>query len=487
MLGRQKKQVNDFRITNYGVDDVTGSCILVEIESEKLKILLDYGMFQSNSQTVEEVYSINRQKLRVPIEELTHVVILHSHNDHCGSVPLLGIEKYGFNGKIISTALCAKLSDKIMHDSAHIMESETKSYNLSHSKKLYPLYVKDNVDSIVGQIRGYGYETIQLSDKCTLELIPSGHLSGSSMALITLEKEYGKKKTLLYTSDFYYDKKNKTSRHFTKSIPDKCIKANVIITESTYGDRIREFKDNMKCLEEYIISECVEKNRILFIPTFSQHRSSVICYMLYKILNNNKQIADKHIPIFFCSKLLKECHDIILDESSDEFYDEQWKGLQHLKYNNGFTFLTTGKDVETRILNNSLKIVVASSGMCNAGFSNMIAKSYVPNTKVSMLFTGYTGNGTLGRDLLEGKDYVNIQQLTRKVRCKILEPLSLSCHADQNGIVDFIKSCDGRKLTKVLIIHGDDNSRMELKDRLDRELNEKVDVEVFKAGTKYKF
>lgn len=485
MSKKNRRDYPDFRITNFGVEDeVTGSCVLVEVDNQL--ILLDYGMFQSSSCTIEQLYNINKFKMKLPIDKLDHVILSHSHQDHIGAIGILGREDIDFHGNIYATELTANLSKEILLDSAHIMESETKLYNKLHPKaNLKPLYVKDDVERISYQIKGYGYsQKIWLTDKLYFELLPSGHISGSAMIYLVYQRDDYTKKRLLFTGDFYY---GDMPRPFTKSILNKCLKADVIISESTYGGRYHSKENTVDVLEQHIIKECVEQNRILFIPTFAQHRSTVLCYMLYEIFKKNQRIADKGIQVYFCSKLLDTCHQLTGKESVQEFYNEEWQNLTHLYNNSGFTFLKQGKDVETRILNNTLKIVVSSAGMLTAGFSSMIGKSYIPNKKVSILSCGYQGEGTVGRQLLDGATEVTIEGIPRRVRCKHLGILpNMSCHADHDGIVSFIKSCNQSVLKKVVLIHGSEESKGLLKESLENVLRDRIEVVVPKQCEKIK-
>lgn len=486
-MAKKRKIENDFRITEYQpTDEVTSSSLLVEIDDQV--ILIDYGMLQSSAMKIEQVYSLNREKMRLPIDRITHVLITHSHADHVGSLGILGREDIDFNGKIYSTELCAALTREILYDSAHIMDVETKSYNTYNStkKKLQPLYVKDDVDRVMNMVRGYGYEEkIWITDNLYFEFLPSGHLPASAMIYLVYQSGEYHKKTLLCTGDFYY---GDSPRPFTKSVLKKCLKANTVIVESTYGNRLHENKNPIDVLEDTILKECVDKNRILFIPVFGQHRSTVLCHYLYEIFKNNERIRGKNIPVYFCSKLLAQCHDLIGKREYKEFYDGEWKDLDHLFNNSGFTFVKQGIDVQ-KLLDNNLKIIIASSGMMSGGFSNMIAKSYIPNTKVSILATGYQGDGTLGRVLMDRQSKsIVVDGVGKTIRCKHLGVLpNMSCHADLKGIISFVKSLNQNTLKKVLIHHGGKDERDNLKLELEKVLKDRVEVSILNQYDKVKF
>lgn len=486
-MGKQRKTDNDFRITELQqTDEVTGSSLLVEVDGQV--ILIDYGMIQNADFDVSKAYDVTKEKKKVPIDKLTAVILTHSHADHVGNLGILSRSDIDFKGKIYATELCAALTREILYDSAYIMCSETERYNNNNKdkKKISPLYTKDEVDTLMNMVRCYGYEKkIWLTDRLYFEFLPSAHLPASAMIYLVYQKDEYKKKTLLCTGDFYY---GDSPRPFTKSVLNKCLKANTVVVESTYGNRRHDKANPIDFIEDVIMKECVNKNRILFIPVFAQHRSTVLCYYLHEIFKRNEVIRNKNIPVYFCSKLLSTCHDLIGKPEYKEFYDDEWKDLDYIFKNSGFTFVKQGLDVQ-KLLNNNLKIIIASSGMMSGGFSTMIAKSYVPNTKVSIIATGYQGDSTLGRILMEGQSKkIVIDGESKTVRCKHLGVIpNMSCHADIDGIISFIKSLNQSTLKKVLIHHGGKDERENLKSELEKVLKDRVEVKILNQYDKVKF
>ena len=488
-MSKRNKKDEPFTIIQHQLDnEVTGSCYLVECDGEV--ILINYGSHQDNSLPLEKVYDINRQKIKIPLDKVTVSIYPEAHFDHIGIVGINGRKDIDYNGIGYATEPTAEAMRYILLDSSRIMQSDCDKHNLYHKGKeqLRPLYNKDEVENAVADIRCYGYEeSIKLTSNLSFEFLPNGHLLGSGMVYMTYDD--GKIiRRLLITSDYYY---GDTPRPFTKSIINKCIKADVIVTESTYGNRYHSKENPMDVLEKVIEEYVVGKNKILFIPTFAMSRSSSLYYYLNDIFKKNKKISDANIPVYFCGGLMDNLHTMYGKKQYDAYKDEQWIGHEEL-FNGvcGFKSLAMKKDIDTFVLNgNSRKIVIASSGMISGGFSTMIAEKFVENNKVVMMCSGYVAEGTIAYEICrEDVQTVKINTASKTKRLKVLPTLpNMSSHADANGLVAFIKSCNQHVLKKVLICHGGEEERIALKESLEKELNKKIEVKVFNQYDKVKF
>ena len=142
-MGKPKKQKdNDFILTSFQeTDEVTGSAFMLEIPKEELVILFDCGLFQSSCHNAKETFDINKKRVKMPWNRITHVIISHAHYDHCSALPLTMIKELGFNGKIICTEASQPLISPNCRDSAFVMEAQAKSWNKNNPKKqILPLY-----------------------------------------------------------------------------------------------------------------------------------------------------------------------------------------------------------------------------------------------------------------------------------------------------------------------------------------------------------
>lgn len=479
MSKNNKKKDTDFRITPFHVNNsVTGSSVLVEVD--ELKILLDLGMFQSQTHKLTDVYKINYQKLKIPFDEIDYIILSSSHADHCCGIGILGRDDINFNGRVLTTEMAQELIALNIKDSAHLMENECKAYNKKYSKaELQPLYGEKEVINVLNILEGHGYgETIRLNDNVSFEFLPNGHLSGDGSIYITYRKSEYEKKRLLYTGDHNFNRR----KPFTKHWIEKNYKADVVITESTYAGRNHPKEDIFKQMENIIVDVCLNKKQILFIPTFAIHRQTEVIYMLKKIFDRNELLKNSNIPIYSAGVMSGKAHRILGNPKYKEFYDEEWQNLDDIFEWDRINFIERFKDVEEKLTDNKCKIVLASSGMLTGGYSSYLTTCYVGRNNVNFLFTGYQAIGSVGNRIIEGEHKtVSIQGKPYPIRCNVVGKINLSGHAGNDQLIGLIKSLNQKVLKKVIIIHGDDDRKELLKNQLDKCLDFTVDVVVPKV------
>ncbi len=489
-MAKVKKDKTIFKITQYQPNDtVTCSSFVVEVDG--LKILVDLGMLQDSAMNFKQIYHTNMQKLQsIPFEDLDYVLLLHAHLDHCGLIPVLARDEAHFTGVVIATELTTDLGRVIMEDACRINQSEVTKHNLKEAKKYRTYYDKEDVSAVMDMIRCYSYhQQIKLSDTVTLELLPACHLSGASMGYLTYRKE-GVVKRLLCTSDITYG--HTWDRPFTKRIDKKCLKVDTLVTESTYGLRNKTSTNNgnnpVDMLEKYIVEEVIEKNKTLWLPSFAVHRATTLYLYLNEIWERNEDIRKANIPVYFCGKMMHEAHKIIGKDKYKCYYDDIWQDKDEIFQQERFGFLTDKKDVEHFCLNNSRKIVISSAGMLTAGYSALLADSYVANKKVSLLLSGYVGEGTLARQIQDEDEYVIVNGTRKRNRCSYCGVLpEMSGHASHQGLIDFVKSLNQTVLKNVVLVHGDDDAKKEFKEDLEKELSSNKTIHIIKQFETLKF
>ena len=482
----KKKRDNDFRITPFHVNNsVTGSSVMVEVDG--LKILLDIGMFQSQTHKMEDVYKINYKKLNIPFNELDYIIISSSHADHCCGLGIIGREDINFKGKVIATEMASELIGLNIRDSAHLMQSECEAYNKKYPNKepLKPLYTMEDAENSLYWLRGYGQnEKIQLNQNTYFEFLPNGHLSGDGSIYITYQKSEYEKKRLLYTGDHNFGR----VKPFTKRWKDKCLKTDVVISESTYAGKSHLKQNNFDVLEQAILDTCINDNKILFIPTFAIHRQTEVLYMLKTVFDRNPILANSKIPIYSAGVMSAKSHRILGNPKYKCFYDEEWQNLDDIFTWDRVEYIERFKDVAEKLTDNKVKIVLSSSGMCTGGYSSYLSSCYVQRDNVNFLFTGYQAIGSVGDKIMtQEHKTVSIQGRSYIIKAKSLGKLDLSGHAGNNELIGLIRSLNQNVLKKIILIHGDDDRKQLLKDELEKVLNNDKEIIVPKVGQIIKF
>ena len=490
-MGKRKKDKSVFKITQFQPNDcVTSSSIMVEVGGKK--ILMDLGQIQDSKLTFPQEYHYNVQKIQsIPFDELDVVCISHLHLDHSSLVPLLAREDLGFRGKIISTELTADLGQLIMEDAKKINEKQVSKYNDTKNdrQKFFPYYGQQHIEQVRDDIRCYSYGTrIKIDDNLYVTLKSAEHISGASMIYLEYEDEY-KTHGLLYTGDITYG--NKIKRPFTKSIVDEKLKIDLLIMETTYGEREKvtyENEDPIDFLEKVILKQVVEDNQTLWIPSFAVGRATTLYYYLYKVFERNEIIRKANIPVYFVGEMMYNAHKIIGKDKYNEYYDECWQDEKDMWKKEPFGFLTIKKDIDHYCLNNGRKIVVSSNGMYDKGWSAYLAESYVANKKVSTCACGFQGEGTLGYAIKEGSEYADVNGTRKKVRMKFCGTIpNLSGHATRQGLISFVKSLNQTRLKNIVLVHGSDKAKEDLKEDLEKELASNKRVHIIKQFKTLKF
>lgn len=483
-MAKSKKQGkikgSDFIFTSFQPsNEVTGSAFLLEIPKEGVKLLLDAGMFQDSRYNAKQSFDINKRKVnKIPWRDLTHVVISHSHLDHCGSLPLTCVPELQFEGKIICTEASQPLIMLNCKDCAFVMESQAKAWNKANPKKpILPLYTMEHADALATRLQGYGYnQTIQLTPNVSIELIPTGHLLGDASIIITYMVDEWTTRRVFYSGDT--NAWTVEPRPFTKQFnTEKVYDCDIVICESTYGCRTHKAMDVVSRLEKIIQEQCIEKNHVLVIPAFAIGRSAQVVYYLKQVFNKHPEWDKTSLPIYLAGKMLLQSYNIYGNPYYQEhFMDEKWGDSEIFNWSR-IQKIDNFPEVEEKLTDTKPKIIIASSGMCTGGYSTYLAQTLIGRERVTLLMSGYVGEGTYGRAILDtihkDKKQVTIQGVKYNVRCNVEERLSLSGHGDSTQLINLItKSMNQNKLKKVIIVHGG----LEEREYLMGELSNRMDM-----------
>lgn len=473
-MGKNRKKINIKYTCLGGARQVTGSCHLltVYVESKEYNIIVDYGMVQDGTRKLNELYSLNKKDKPIDWNKIDNVILTHSHADHSSLLPISVMS--GYQGDIIATAPTIKLTNLILSDSAFIQNRETERFNKTKEGKknpLYPIYSQIHVEQTMGRFRGYDYnKEIVLNEHVTLTLKPTGHLLGACSPLV--EVRCGDEvERVLFTGDTSASK----AIPFTKKSNFKELKVDHIISEGTYGNKLQKKNNAKQKLKKHISETCLQNNGQLVIPVFAVGRSSSVIKYLYDVYQDNPTFND--IPIYLCSPMAVKSHKIYGDSDSFNFYNRDCHKYKDVFKWDKVECIEDYKTLESVVLNTKPKIVLCSSGMVVGGYSVAVSSGMLPHQNSTILFVGYQGLGTIGRNIMSSEygDVIRIDSKNVKRKCNI-DFINLSSHADYRMIISMFKTMRHTKIKNIILAHGDENALINFKDELDKEFNARIEI-----------
>lgn len=471
-MAKNKSNIHIKYIPLGATKQVTGSCHLLKIDvgGKKCNIVIDYGMVQDGLKSMNELYRANKIDKGIKWSEIDYVILTHLHSDH--SALLITPFMDGYAGNIICTAPTINFAEILLSDSAFIQLRETERYNNTKEGRknpIYPIYGQRHVEDALPHFRGYDYnKPIKLSDEVTLTLLPAGHIIGACSPYIEVTDGV-ETKNLLFTGDISGYKELR----FTKKPDYKDLKISYLFTESTYGNKTHKDIDIKKILREHVFNTCIKNKGQLMIPCFAIGRSTLMLSYLKEIFEESNLFND--IPIYLASPMAVKSHKIYGHEDSFNFYNKSDESQRDLFQWSKIEYIEEYKVVESHLLNNKVKIMVISSGMLEGGYSVSVATSVLPNHKNTILFSGYQGIGTTGRNILESElgQTISIDNKNVKRKCNV-DFVSASSHADSGQIIEMIKSTRHTKIKKIFLNHGEESVLEEFKEKLENEFKSEI-------------
>ena len=438
-------------ITFFGAaHEVTGSCHLLEIGSKK--VLFDCGMFQGGD------FNEGKNHDRFPFgpKEIDAVIVSHAHTDHTGRIPKLVRE--GFRGSIYMTKATCDLAKIIWDDAYNIMVYDHKKFQSPI------LFDESDIELAAAQCRGLDYyEKVDLGDGISFVLKDAGHIFGAAFIELTAEG-----KTICYSGDIGND-----------SVPilrdtDQLGKIDLLLCESTYGDRIHESDEERKKILLDIVKEGVARGGVIMMPAFSVERTQEIIYMLEELMTEDKTLPK--IPIFVDSPMAIRALPVY--KRYPEYYDHQAAdkfvrdGDGFLSFDNLFLTETTE---ESKKINHvpSPKMIIAGAGMMNGGRILHHAKRYLSDPNSMLVIVGYQAQGTVGRKLYEGAEYVTIHNEEVPVRATVRAVGAFSAHGDQKKLLSWVRNAE-KIPERIYCVHGEAHAATELAHRFRDELGVKA-------------
>ncbi|NOS94227.1 MAG: MBL fold metallo-hydrolase [Cyclobacteriaceae bacterium] len=439
---------------------VTGSKYLLEIDSQK--ILLDCGLFQGQ----KELRLRNWDALPIDPATIDVVVLTHAHIDHIGYLPRL--VKDGFSGKIICTPATEDLLKIMLMDAAKLQEEEAMfAFKRGYSKheKPQPLFTTDDAKLVLLLSESHPLKTkISLSQNVSVVFHNSGHILGSAFAEFHLQGTRELKK-ILFSGDLgrYEDP--------IMFAPDAPSDPDVLIVESTYGNRLNPQVDVEEQLTK-IVNEACDHNGALVIPAFALGRTQSLIYYLTKLMDAK---AIPLLPIYIDSPMAINVTDLYERHAGIHKIKVIREGSQLISIFDSHQIHFCYTREGSKALNEIKKpvIIISASGMATGGRILHHLSHRLPRTTDTVLFAGYQAEGSRGRRILEGEKTIRIFGEEIPVNCHVREVHGLSAHADQTELMhwlSFIKKAP--KLT--FITHGEIESATTFSQMIEEKLGWKT-------------
>ena len=428
--------------------EVTGSCHYIEVGDKH--ILIDYGMEQG-------VNTFENAPLPVSEAKIDYVFLTHAHVDHSGMLPLLYAR--GFRGQVFTTDATADLCSIMLRDCAHIqaMEAEWKNRKAKRSENtpaVEPVYTMEDAVGIIKRIVPCHYdEEIQICDEIRVRFTDIGHLLGSASIELWLTEGSTTKKI-----DFSGDIGNK-DQPLLKN-PKFTGKADYVVMESTYGDRLHgeERPDYVKELAA-ILKETFDRGGNVIIPSFAVGRTQEMLYFQRKIKVDRLVEGYENFPVFMDSPLAVDATGIFQENRYECFDDDAMElvreGINPISFG-GLKLAITSEESKAINFDETPKVIISASGMCDAGRIRHHLKHNLWRPECTILFVGYQSVGTLGRAIVDGASEVRLFGESIMVRAQIKKLTGMSGHADKNGLIEWISAFE-EKPKKVFVVHGEDS------------------------------
>jgi metallo-beta-lactamase family protein len=426
---------------------VTGSKHLVT--TSRASVLLDCGLFQGRRR---ESFQKNRN-IPIDTQTLDAVVLSHAHIDHSGALPLLC--RSGYRGPIFATSATRDLAAPMLLDAAMIQKADARHIarlierGAVELEPVEPLYSEEDVTSAVSQMIGVPYHSRQsVAPGITATFLDAGHVLGSAIVVLDIEDE-GRTLRLAFTGDL--------GRHHLPILRDPELPdgIEVLLTETTYGDRLHGDVERMgEALAEVVCRTHARGGKIV-VPSFALERAQEVIYEL-KLLRSQGRIPA--LPVYVDSPLTVKLTDIF--RLHPECYDSAARELLlrddspfHFE---GLHYVSSVEDSKAIDLDERPAIIIAASGMCEAGRVLHHLRATVGDSKNTVVIVGFQAPYTLGRRLVERRKEVRIFGLPHARRAEVVVLDGFSAHADQAGLLAFAEGVRDRgPLRRIVLVHGD--------------------------------
>jgi len=431
---------------------VTGSQHLLEINGSKL--LLDCGLYQGKR---SETYERNLN-FRFDPRKVDAVLLSHAHIDHAGNLP--NLVKQGYEGKIFATRATAELGGLMIRDSGRIQESDAEFVNRKRAERgedpIEPLYTEQDAEEAAGMFKGVDYaEVFEPIPGVVARFYEAGHILGSASISLELE-EKGQKIRLWFSGDI--------GRYRMPLLRDPVLPqaVDILIMESTYGDKSHSDPENAFIEFRDIVKRTVERGGKVIVPAFAVGRTQELVYNLNEMMQSGDV---PHVPVFVDSPLAVNATQVF--RNHPECFDEETRQFvmeaRHPALD--FKMLTYVKSVEESKSLNERKdpmIIISASGMAETGRIVHHIRNNIGNPKNTICIVSWQAPNTMGRRLADRAPEVNIFGEVHKRKCDVATIGGLSGHAGQDLLVKYAMGVKD-SARQIFLVHGEERQAMTLK------------------------
>ena len=449
---------------------VTGSKHLIDTTYDSsgkqgFQVLIDCGLFQGQKEWRER----NWQDTPVPAREIDAVVLTHAHLDHCGWIPRL--VKEGFRGPIYATQPTIDLCSVVLPDSGHLQEEDAAFYNkrkVSKHDPALPLYTLEEAQDCLKRFKPVTVgQATQLSPELAFRFVRAAHILGSCMAEITLQTN-GRSRRLLFTGDIGRVRDSEiTPGKVVHSGPQENETADVLVMESTYGNRQHPDTDPRPELAR-LIRETAQRGGSVIVPAFAVERTQKFLFILKRLMETG-QIP--RLPVYCDSPMAIKAVEIFL-RYSEEY--TPWAADLIGKYGSpiewpGFTFALTAEQSKKINESHYPSIIISSSGMVAGGRILHHLAQRLPDPKNLVIFIGFQAPGTRGATIKNGAPEVKIFGEFVPIRAQVAALEQFSDHADPRELLEWLRTFKNTPGATYLV-HGEPAASSQLRDRMKKEL-----------------
>jgi metallo-beta-lactamase family protein len=428
---------------------VTGSRHLIQAGSSRL--LLDCGMFQGRR---DQAAKLNRH-LGFDPKSLTAVCLSHAHIDHSGILPVLARE--GYSGSVYMTDATADLTNILLADSARIQQSDCRYVNKRERRRgkdrITPFYSLSDVQTIAQQFSRTRYGTpVQVDPNLNVKFHDAGHILGSA-AIWVQYRQRGQSRSLLFSGDL-----GRANMPILRD-PQPPPPCDVLVIESTYGDRLHEDAiDARQRLARELVEHAIRHRSKIIVPAFSVGRTQEIIMRIKEMVKAG--VVDP-IPIHIDSPLALKAMQVF--RRHPECYDEETYrtftsegdpfAAKYIRY------VTTAKDSKALNAKKGPLVIISASGMCEGGRVVHHLKHTIEDEANVIAIVGWQAEHTLGRKLVEEWDTVPIFGVPTRRRARVVRFNGFSAHADRNDLLAYVRAIQPIP-QKVFVVHGEERQSL---------------------------